>query len=80
MDNGGSTAYEKPPGEKPSWDPVVFQQSPYPSDQTLTDLSHLVFDASWNELPHELLTSVKAKIEPLERNHLWESLKKRTNR
>jgi 23S rRNA U2552 (ribose-2'-O)-methylase RlmE/FtsJ len=74
MDISGITATQKPP-----WEQIVFQQAPYPDEKLFQQLSQVTFDASWNELPHDLLNQVKAKIEPLEKNHQWELLKKRTN-
>jgi hypothetical protein len=74
MDTRSSTATQKPP-----WEHVVFQQSPFFDEKMLSQLTHITFDSSWNELPHDLLNQVKAKIEPLEKNHQWEMLKKRTN-
>jgi 23S rRNA U2552 (ribose-2'-O)-methylase RlmE/FtsJ len=74
MDTSGTTATQKPP-----WELIVFQQAPYPDEKLFQQLSQVTFDASWNELPHDLLNQVKAKIEPLEKNHQWELLKKRTN-
>ncbi len=74
MDISGSTATQKPP-----WEQVVFQQSPFPDEGFLKQLQQVTFDLSWNELPHDLLNQVKAKIEPLEKEHIWEVLKKRTN-
>lgn len=73
MDNGIRAA------PKPPWETLMFQQAPYPDEATLKELSSLQFDLSWNELPHDLLNQVKAKIEPLEKTHKWELLKKRTN-
>ena len=64
---------------KPPWESVVFQQSAFPDEIFLKQLSQIHYDASWNEFSHELLNDVKAKIEPLEKNHVWEVLKKRTN-
>ena len=72
-------ALEKPPWEKSPWETVVFQQSPFPTESILKDLSLTSFDISWNEISHTQLNAVKAKIEPLEKNHSWETLKKRTN-
>lgn len=80
MDISGSDPLQKPPWDaNHSWDAVVFQQSPFPDDDLLRTLSQIHFDASWNELPHDTLNQVKAKIEPLEKTHFWEILKKRTN-
>lgn len=64
---------------KPPWETVVFQQSAFPDESLLKQCSQITYTASWNELSHELLNAVKAKIEPLEKNHVWEILKKRTN-
>lgn len=74
MDSSSITA-----GQKPPWDTVIFQQSVYPDETLLQKLNAVLFDLSWNEIPHTELNSVKAKIEPLEKNHKWELLKKRTN-
>jgi cap1 methyltransferase len=64
---------------KPPWEHVVFQQSTFPDNALLKQIAQITYDASWNELHHEELNAVKAKIEPLEKNHVWEVLKKRTN-
>jgi len=64
---------------KPPWEYVMFQQSTFPDDAILKQIAQLMYDVSWNELPHDELNAVKAKIEPLEKNHVWEVLKKRTN-
>ena len=74
MDTGGPTAAQKPP-----WEDFVFLQSAFPTDAILAELSTVIFDSSWNELPHTSLTLAKAKIEPLEKTHKWEMLKKKTN-
>lgn len=74
MDTRSLTATQKPP-----WEQVVFQQAPFFDEKMFHQLTHVSFDLSWNELPHEPLNQVKAKIEPLEKNHQWETLKKRTN-
>ena len=78
MDIRSGTVTQKPPGSAP-WEQVVFQQSPYFDEKMLHQLTQVPFDSSWNELSHDLLNQVKAKIEPLEKNHQWENLKKRTN-
>lgn len=48
-------------------------------NDTIKDLSGITFLTRWNEMPHEALTLIKAQIEPLEANHVWETLKKKTN-
>lgn len=65
--------------QKPPWDDFVFYPSAFPTAQLLSQFSSIEFDASWNELPHLSLTQAKAKIEPLEKSHKWELLKKKTN-
>jgi 23S rRNA U2552 (ribose-2'-O)-methylase RlmE/FtsJ len=65
--------------QKPPWDDFVFYPSAFPTAQLLSQFSSIQFDASWNELPHLSLTQAKAKIEPLEKSHKWELLKKKTN-
>lgn len=59
---------------KPPWETIQFLQSPY-----LQDISGILYDLSWNEIPHEELNKTKKRIEPLEANHSWENLKKKTN-
>lgn len=78
MDNGSVSALEKPPWEKSPWETVVFQQSLFPTETLLKEFN-IVIDASWTEMPHTFLTEVKSRIEPLEKHHVWETLKKRTN-
>lgn len=74
MDTSSSTAAPKPP-----WETLLFQQAPYPDEQILKQLKQVSYDLSWNEIPHDQLNQVKMKIEPLEKSHQWELLKKRTN-
>lgn len=64
---------------KPPWQHIEFQSSPFFESSMIEKLLSVPFDVSWNELPHEELSAMKAKIEPLESNHIWEHLKKRTN-
>lgn len=75
MDNG----QEKPPWEKSPWETLRFQQSPFPTETFLKQFTDIQYDSSWNELPHKHLNEVKAMIEPLEKEHIWETLKKKTN-
>ena len=42
-------------------------------------LQSIVFEGNWNEMAHQQLTLVKEQIEPLEKIHKWELLKKKTN-
>jgi 23S rRNA U2552 (ribose-2'-O)-methylase RlmE/FtsJ len=63
----------------PPWQTVEFQSSPLPDSAMIETMHRFVFDCSWNEIPHKELTEIKEKIEPLENNHKWELLKKKTN-
>jgi 23S rRNA U2552 (ribose-2'-O)-methylase RlmE/FtsJ len=74
MDLSGSAAAAKPP-----WEAVLFQQSFFPDDAFFTSLGTISYSQSWNELPHDTLNQLKKHIEPLERNHQWETLKKKSN-
>ena len=64
---------------KPPWQHIEFQSSPFFESSMIESMLKVPFDISWNELPHQELSDVKAKIEPLEANHLWELFKKKTN-
>ncbi len=64
---------------KPPWQTIQFQSSPFFESSMIESLLKVPFDISWNELPHEALSAMKAKIEPLESNHTWELLKKKSN-
>lgn len=64
---------------KPPWQTVEMQSSPSLESAGIDSFELLRFDATWIELDHQDLTDVKAKIEPLESNHKWELLKKKTN-
>lgn len=79
MDNSSITAGEKPPWEKSPWETLRFQQSLFPTETFLKEFINIQFDISWNELPHTHVNEVKAQIEPLEKEHIWETLKKKTN-
>lgn len=61
-------------GKKPPWLNYKICLSPF----FLTPFS-ITYDLSWNEIDHTDLTNVKILIEPLEKNHQWEQLKKKTN-
>jgi hypothetical protein len=65
--------------KSPPWLSVVFQSSPLPDSAMIETFSKITYDCSWNEIPHKELTEMKEKIEPLENNHKWELLKKKTN-
>ena len=65
--------------KSPPWLSVVFQSSPLPDSAMIETFSKIMYDCSWNEIPHKELTEMKEKIEPLENNHKWELLKKKTN-
>jgi 23S rRNA U2552 (ribose-2'-O)-methylase RlmE/FtsJ len=68
----------EPHVSKPPWELVEFQGSAYPDEKTIKSMS-VTYDASWNEIPHEALNEMKKRIEPLEKEHIWETLKKKTN-
>ena len=63
----------------PPWQGVEFQSSPLPDSAMIEKFQQVFYDCSWNEIPHKELTEMKEKIEPLENNHKWELLKKKTN-
>lgn len=63
----------------PPWQTVEFQSSPLPDSAMIETMLRLTYDCSWNEIPHKDLTEIKQKIEPLETNHKWELLKKKSN-
>ena len=64
---------------KPPWQRIEFQSSPFFESSMIENILKVPFDISWNELPHQELSEMKAKIEPLESNHKWELYKKKTN-
>ena len=64
---------------KPPWQSVEFQSSPFFENAMIEKFSRVSFDLSWNELSHKELTEIKEKIAPLESNHKWELLKKKSN-
>jgi 23S rRNA U2552 (ribose-2'-O)-methylase RlmE/FtsJ len=64
---------------KPPWQAIEFQSSPFLENASIESFLTVPFDLSWNEIPHTALTDIKQKIEPLESNHKWELLKKKTN-
>ena len=64
---------------KPPWQRHEFQSSPFFESSMIENLLKVQFDVSCNELPHQELSNMKAKIEHLESNHVWELLKKRSN-
>lgn len=72
-------AYEKQRNVKPPWDLIEFQSSIYPDDKLVQEISTVQYDSNWNEIPHNLINTMKSRIEPLEKNHVWETLKKKTN-
>lgn len=43
------------------------------------EFSKIAYTNSWNEMDHSELNAIKSNIEPLEANHVWETLKKKTN-
>lgn len=65
--------------KSPPWQKVDFQSSPLPDSAMIETMQRVTYDSSWNELPHKDLTEIKEKIEPLENNHKWEVLKKKSN-
>lgn len=64
---------------KPPWETVQFQTSPFADETLLRQLESVRYTDTWNETPHEELNALKRQIEPLEQDHKWENLKKRTN-
>lgn len=64
---------------KPPWQKIEFQSSPFFENGMIESMKAIPFDLSWNELPHQELSDMKQKIEPLESNHKWELLKKKSN-
>lgn len=64
---------------KPPWQNIEFQSSPFLESTSIESFLAVPFGLSWKEIPHTELTDVKQKIEPLETNHKWEVLKKKTN-
>lgn len=63
----------------PPWEMVQFQQSIVPDESFFTALEKIRFGLTWNEIAHVELNTMKRKIAPLEENHTWEQLKKKTN-
>jgi len=59
---------------KPPWETIEFLQSPPIKDLPIVD-----FVSTWSEIEHTELNMIKSKIEPLEADHVWEALKKKTN-
>jgi len=64
---------------KPPWQTIEFQSSPFPDSAMIEGFTKFLFAETWNELPHQHMNEIKQKIEPLESNHKWEILKKKTN-
>ena len=64
---------------KPPWQILEFQSSPFFDNAMIEKFMRVSFDISWNEMPHKELTEMKEKIAPLESNHKWEVLKKKSN-
>jgi 23S rRNA U2552 (ribose-2'-O)-methylase RlmE/FtsJ len=64
---------------KPPWQTVEFQSSPFFESSMIERFTRVSFDLSWNEASHKELTEIKEKIAPLEDNHKWELLKKKSN-
>jgi 23S rRNA U2552 (ribose-2'-O)-methylase RlmE/FtsJ len=65
-------------GNKPPWESTLFLASPS-VDELLESLSKTTFGPTWKEINHDPINEIKKRIEPLEANHSWESLKKKTN-
>jgi 23S rRNA U2552 (ribose-2'-O)-methylase RlmE/FtsJ len=63
----------------PPWEMVQFQQSIVPEESFFAALEKTTFGTEWKEIPHIELNTIKRKIAPLEENHVWEQLKKKTN-
>lgn len=64
---------------KPPWETVQFQTSPLAKDTLFQELLATGFTNEWKEIEHADLNKMKQQIEPLEQDHKWENLKKRTN-
>ncbi len=64
---------------KPPWENVSFVPSLYPQDDLFRAIHEVQYDLSWNEMDHHELNAIKQQIEPLEKEHQWETLKKKTN-
>ena len=64
---------------KPPWQTIEFQSSPHIDGAIIETLQKIEFETKWNEIPHQEVTEVKEQIEPLEKLHKWELLKKKTN-
>ena len=64
---------------KPPWHTVEFQASPFFEPAVLETFVQVLLDTPWTEMDHKELTEIKERIEPLETNHKWELLKKKTN-
>lgn len=64
---------------KPPWLTVEFQSSPSFETASLERFTAVPLGTAWTEIEHKELTEVKERIEPLETNHKWELLKKKTN-
>jgi 23S rRNA U2552 (ribose-2'-O)-methylase RlmE/FtsJ len=64
---------------KPPWHSLDFQSSPIFEQAMIERIGKVPFDVSWNEMPHIELTKMKENIAPLESNHKWELLKKKSN-
>lgn len=69
----------KGPTMEPPWCRVEFQSSPFFENAMIESFLKVSYDISWNEISHKELTEIKEKIEPLEANHKWELLKKKSN-
>ena len=66
-------------GNKPPWELIHFLSSPVVDDTLLETLSKTEFGSTWKEINHDSINEIKKQIEPLEANHCWETLKKKTN-
>jgi len=64
---------------KPPWSTVELQSSPFFEAASFEPLMTVPLGTQWTEIEHKELTEVKERIEPLETNHKWELLKKKTN-
>jgi hypothetical protein len=64
---------------KPPWQTIDFQSSPSLESAMIETLQGIQFDTTWKEMDHQELTMIKEKIEPLEKIHKWELLKKKSN-
>lgn len=66
-------------GNKPPWESAFFLTSPVMDETLSKKLEEISFTDEWTEINHDEINEIKKRIEPLEANHSWETLKKKTN-